>query len=79
MLYHAGNMTIALTSVSPQPRMGEMKGEKVRKAKPVVPVKAMVAVWRCPVCGANMPLNDLSKRPKRCSNRQTCGVMFSKV
>lgn len=48
----------------------------MRKSKGAHAIKATVAVWQCSACGTKMPLNDLSKPPKRCSNRETCGVMF---
>lgn len=77
MLYHAGNSTVALTSVSPTMK-SRTKGKDMQKGKGVLPVRVLALVWQCPVCQTYMPLNDSSKRPKRCSNRRVCGVMFAK-
>lgn len=75
-LYRTGNITVGLTTVSRPPIMA-LEGKRMKKSRGRVPIQATVAVWKCPRCGQIMPLTDLSKPPKRCSNRATCGVMFS--
>lgn len=76
MLYHSGEITVGLTALSRSPIMAQKKGKRMRKGKGATAIKATIVCWQCSVCGTKMPLNDPSKRPKRCSNRETCGVMF---
>lgn len=75
-MFHSGDMTIALTSLSPARIMAQRVPKKKRKSDTARAVRAMVAVWKCDQCGALMPLNNSDKPPKRCSNRATCGKMF---
>lgn len=64
--------------MSRPPIMARTMAKRKLKTKPNAAhaVKTMAAVWQCSKCGTIMPLNDPTKPPKRCSNRETCGVMF---
>lgn len=75
-MFHSGDITVALTSLSPTSMMATRVPKKKRKSDTAHATRAMVAVWKCSACGTYMPLNNSDKPPKRCSNRATCGKMF---
>lgn len=80
MLFHAGDITVGLTSVSPLPMIRTVAGKKKNKSNGAYARKRMVMVWECSACKTKMPLGDPSgPPPKRCSNRVTCGKMFRNV
>ena len=79
MLFHKGDISVGLTTLSRPPIMAKVAKAKRKSAKRtnVAYAKKVTAlVWECSKCGEYMPLNDPNKPPKRCSNRKICGKMF---
>ena len=79
-MFRNGEVSVGLTSLSRQPMMADnenmTKGKRKRNSGGAVARKTKALVWQCSECDAIMPLNDMDKPPRRCSNRKTCGKMF---